>query len=204
MLEYSLRRISGPTEPVTLDQVRSHLNMTDLTMSSAELADLTAKITAARIEAENFLDRKIGVQVWEVTYHEWPGCRFIRIPVGPLISVDSITYTDEDGAEDAIAVEDYGYSPSTGYIWINSDTHWPDVVLSPLDGLKIRVTVGLREPDGLSPEGFKCPENIRLAVMVRVGTHNLLREETTLGSSMSAGKVGTFEALLMGDRQIGI
>jgi hypothetical protein len=54
--------------------------------------------------------------------------------------------------------------------------------------------------NGLSPESFSWPYNIKLAVLYRIGTYWNIREDMLTGTTMQAGKVSTFEALLNGDR----
>ena len=89
-----LKLITPPAaEPVTLDEARAHLRLTDNT----EDVMLASLILAARQQAETFTGRAFVTQTWELTL---PG--FGNGPVGlvlaPVQSVTSVTYAGEDGA----------------------------------------------------------------------------------------------------------
>jgi uncharacterized phiE125 gp8 family phage protein len=192
--------ISGPaTEPVTLEEVKAHLLIEDLTLTSAQNSDLETKISAARIEAEDYLGQKIGTQTWEVHLGTWPTL-WAEIPIGPLISVDEITYTDADGVVHVLDTAIYSWA-TRGLWWLKRDQSWPTAVLADWDAIKVKVTVGIKPvTNGASPETLIWPQNIKLAILYRVGTYWNIREDTLTGTTMQAGKVGTFEALLTGNR----
>lgn len=200
-MEYSLEHVSGPSvEPVTLAAIKQTLNLDP--NSTTEDADLAAMITAARIEAEKFLGKKIGRQSWDVVYDYWPYWDDIRVPVEPLISVDAITFTDIDGNVSAYSPDYWAYSASRGAVWLKDGYTWLVDDLQPLGGLRFRVTVGIEpKSDGGSPPTLRWPENIRRAIMFRVGTFYNFREDMVAGTTMQAAKVGTFEALLSGDKE---
>lgn len=192
--------ISGPAEePVTLTEVKAHLLIEDLTLTAAQTADLETKISAARIEAEDYLGQKIGTQVWEIHLGTWPSL-WAEIPIGPVISVDEITYVDSDGVVHTLDPAIYAWT-SRGLWWLKRDQSWPTAMLAEWDAITIQVTVGIQPvSDGASPETFSYPHNIKQAILYRVGTHWNIREDMLTGTTMQAGKVGTFEALLSGNR----
>ena len=200
-MEYTLKHVSGPTtEPVSLAEVKDHLNM-DPTDTSQD-QNLETSISAARIEAESYLGKKIGTQTWDIYLDGFPWWDF-RVPLEPLISIDSITYTDEDGLDDTVPADDWAYSTVTGRLWLKRTAYWPSVDLQPFSGVRVRVTVGItQQSDGQSPETLRWPDNIRKAILFRIGTFHNIREDMTLGTTMQAMKVGTFEALLSGDRLV--
>jgi uncharacterized phiE125 gp8 family phage protein len=203
-MEYTLKHVSGPaTEPVSLAEAKAHLLIEDLTLTSAQTADLESKIRAARREAEGYLGRKIGVQVWDILIDSFPWFTFWRIPLEPLISVDSIVYLDADGDEVTVPAETFGHSADKGLLWLVEGQTWPTEYYYPFAGIRVRVTVGIQpESDGASPATLRYPDNIRQAILVRLGTLYSIREDQTLGTTMQAGKVGTFEALLSSEKDI--
>lgn len=203
MSEYSVQHVSGPSaEPVTVAEMLPHLNMGDVTLSASETADLLANIRAARLEAEAVLGKKIGPQQWDVTYDAWVWWDSVAFPIGPLISVDSVVLTDETGTETVVDPSLYGFSAPRGMMWLNADFTWPSTPIQTVAGIRFRVTVGIKPMSIGSPVEQRYPDNIRKAIMFRAATFWNLREDMTLGTTMQAGKVGTFEALLSGDKDI--
>jgi hypothetical protein len=202
-VEYTLKHVSGPPEePVTLDQIKSIRNMDGLTLTSEQEADLENSIRAARIEAETYLGQKIGEQVWDIILDTFPCWRW-RVPLGPLIEVESITFTDEDGVEGAVPTTDWQFDAATGRLWLKTSASWPSVDLQPFSGVRVRVRVGIQKRVVIaSPLTERWPDNIVKAIKFRVGTFDNFREDMTAGTTLQAGKVGTFEALLGGDRNI--
>lgn len=203
-MEYTLRHVSGPaTEPVSMAEVKAHLLIEDLTLTPAQTADLESKVTAARRQAETYLGKKIGTQVWDIVSDTWPVWGYWILPLQPLVSVDTISYTDEDGDEATVDPATYHFSPTKQILWLKSGEYWPTDPLMPFSGVRVRVTVGIQpESDGLSPVSYRYPDNIRQAILMRVGTLYNIREDMTLGTTMQAGKTGAFEDLLGGERLI--
>lgn len=116
-------------EPVTLALVKS---------SSAidhgdEDAVLDVKIGAARELCEEYTGRIFGPRTFRLTLYEWPADGWIRFPVEPVVSVESVNYVDADGAEQTVDPADYSlwlkHSPpvlalgsSFGYPYTHPDT----------------------------------------------------------------------------------
>ena len=88
----SLRRTAGPAvEPVTLDEAKTHLGVTH----SDHDALITTLVTAAREQAEHRAQRSLIDQQWTLTLDAFPP--EIRLRMGRVTSVTSITYVDADG-----------------------------------------------------------------------------------------------------------
>jgi uncharacterized phiE125 gp8 family phage protein len=130
----ALRLITGPaTEPVTLAEAKAHLRAGD-----DEDTLIEALIAAARECCEQELRRALITQEWAKTLDAFPDCGGgIRLDNPPLITVDSIAYTDENGdaqtlsgaaysvdsqAEPGWIVPAYGYDWPATYDEINSVT----------------------------------------------------------------------------------
>jgi uncharacterized phiE125 gp8 family phage protein len=191
-LEYSTKYISGPTaEPVTIDEVKRALVLQDGNVFNE--TDLMRKAKAARLEAEGILGKRIGSQVWDVILDGWP-CWSWPIPLDPVTELTAVYYTDSDGDEVEVSNTVYAFAAATGRVWLKAGQVWPDAELADFGGVRLRLKVGIVSPG----------ENIREAILFRVGTFNAFREDMTLGTTMQAAKVGTFEALLGVDRTISI
>jgi uncharacterized phiE125 gp8 family phage protein len=101
---YGLTTITGPaSEPVTLAVAKAHLRI-DHDDENALIEDW---IKSARELAEAHTGRRFVTQQVRVTLGAFP-CDpddIIRLPVGPVASVDSLTYTDEAGATQTLAAD---------------------------------------------------------------------------------------------------
>lgn len=98
--------ITAPTvEPVTLAEVRDHTRVT----ASGDDAGLLALIVAARLSCEAFIGRALVSQVHALKLRAFPAGT-IRIPMPPLISLDSVNYLDTAGVSTLWAASLYQVS----------------------------------------------------------------------------------------------
>ncbi|MEZ5945213.1 MAG: head-tail connector protein [Planctomycetaceae bacterium] len=80
--------VTGPSEPVTLTDVKSHSRISH----DAEDTYLTMLISAARQYAEHYCQTSIGEQTWSYTGANWPD----QLAHPPLASVDFAKYYISD------------------------------------------------------------------------------------------------------------
>ena len=105
------RITDATTEPVTLAEAKVHLR------EPLEDADndtyIAALITSARLDAEHRLQRTLITTTWRLTLDAFPavcaGARddAIRLAMGRVIAVQSITYVDAAGATQTLAADQY-------------------------------------------------------------------------------------------------
>ena len=85
------------------------------TTNTTEDPILNALITATRQHAEFFLRRALITQTWDLKLPAFPeGSAHIRVPLPPLSSVTSITYTDSAGDSQTWAASKYQTDIPTG------------------------------------------------------------------------------------------
>lgn len=190
VFEYATRHISGPTpDPVTIAEIEKHLKLD--TGSAYDPDDLMRKARAARRAAEGVLGQLIGTQVWDIICDCWPSWNW-RIPLEPVQSIEGIYFTDADGT--ATPVDSAIYALAGNRILLTPSSYWPSFYLQEFAAVRIRLVVGI-DP---------VPEHIKQAILLRTGTLDQVREDVTLGTTLQAKSVGTFEALLGVDRNIGV
>jgi len=114
------RTIAPATEPVTLTEAKAHLGVT-ITDDDVRLNSL---ITAAREWAESYTGQAFVSQTWAAYFDDFPLGDTIRLP-GPLLSITSVGYVDQDGELQAFA--DYTLDAAGGRIFLDYDADWPDV-----------------------------------------------------------------------------
>jgi uncharacterized phiE125 gp8 family phage protein len=143
----SLQLITGPTvEPVTLAEAKAQMRKQD----SVEDSLITDKIAAAREEIEQYLDRALISQTWELSldgFFDQNGCLLeaIELPKARLLSVTSIAYTAADGTTAAMSPGDYVADTADdnvpGWVIPKYGTSWPETHPS-ANSVRIRFVAG--------------------------------------------------------------
>lgn len=178
---FSLRRVVNPaTNPVSLDEAKLHLAI-DTTFTKFDSL-ISFHIAAATSKIEQYTNRGLVTQTWELTLDSFPG-RFVELPMAaPLDSIISVTFTLADGTIETIAgnryISDTGKEP--GRLVLKPDTDWPSVDLYPSSAVKIRYVVG--QPDTDVPAIFKA------AILLYVGFLFEHRDASELKSNTQNGR----------------
>ena len=102
-----LTLITAPTvRAILLEELKDHLRI----VGEDDLAYVDMMISAvmARVDGkEGILNRAILTQTWDLTLDDFPAADHISIPLPPLQSVTSITYTDTAGDSQTWAASNY-------------------------------------------------------------------------------------------------
>ncbi len=137
--------------------------------------EITAYISAARRQAENYTSAGIVSQQWTVTLDGFPSDA-IPLPRGPVISLDSITYLDADGESVVIADDPEADPPTTALhdlavldqstlsanVSLVDGATWP-VTASQKGAVAIKVTIGY------GTGSTDVPSDLKAAILLRVG-----------------------------------
>lgn len=136
------KRITTPTEPVTLAEAKLHLRGVD---DTAEDALITALISAARETCEDRIEGTIPVTGWRLTLDAFPDA--IKLPRGPVASVESVKYIDDDGVEQTLSPLDYLVDTASmqGYIVPAYDKAWPET-RNQINAVEVEYTAGGAAP----------------------------------------------------------
>jgi len=158
---WSLKRNEAPeAEPVTLVEVKSQVHITH------DLQDdtLTSYIKAARELAEDYQRRSYITQTWDIVLDCYPAGE-IALLRGPVISVESVTVTDIDGAETSMDLNDFIIltDNTPARMKLKNTASWPSVSLQEIGGIKISYTTGF----GL--DGTTTPESVKHAILLFCG-----------------------------------
>lgn len=143
----SLKRTIKPTtRPISLDEVKRQIGIVDNYYD----VDLLRMIDAATDLLEKSTGRQLISSTFELTLDDWcndAGLSWpIELPRPPLASITSITYFDEDAAEQTLATSQYQlvnnvdmpaklYPAATGL-------EWPTVQADRVDAIKITYVAG--------------------------------------------------------------
>lgn len=178
------------SEPLTVAEVGEHLRVTH---PNAEQAALQLAIKLAREEAESILGRALIEQTWMLSLDAFPACGEIELPKPPLISIESVTYTDVDGASQTLASSAYevDLSGEKGRLYLAWDAAWPSVRIE-------RNAVNVTFKAGYGDEASDVPAKFRAWMLTRVGDHYAHRERTVTG--MTATPLDFVDSLLEAER----
>lgn len=174
-----LKLITPPdSAPVTLEEVKAQLNI--------DYNDEDTMLEAMIIAATDSLDgpngdlcgRALKPQTWDLTLDAFPGDIYsyplalatnnIRIPLPPLIEVESVNYVDSDTElEVELAVGEYEVDLiGTPYGWVApGSAGWP-TPMTTLNAVRVRFVAGY--PDTDSPIATTVPTPIRQAIIMIV------------------------------------
>lgn len=160
-MSFALALVTGPAvEPVTLEETRKHMRV-DHEVDDDVILPL---IVAARRKVETDTRRALITQTWDLALPRFPACGEIEIPLAPLQSVTSITYTDATGNATTWAASNYLVDtfrlvprivPAYGVAW-------PMFTPRPLNAVVVRFVAGYGTGEDL-------PAELRLAVLTLVG-----------------------------------
>mgnify|MGYP001465362718 CR=1 FL=1 len=148
-------------EPVTLAEAKLHCRI-DVDDDDALVASL---ISTAREHLERISRPRVAMteQRWLYVTDAWPASDTIELRPYPLLSVDAVRYTSENGVVTTISSSEYLADTHSEPGRLHMRHGWPSATLAPLNGLQIEFTAGYGV-GVLSP-----PKALRQAVLLLVG-----------------------------------
>jgi uncharacterized phiE125 gp8 family phage protein len=191
----ALTLVTGPAaEPVSVSEAKSHLRV-DIADDDTLIGTL---ITAARVHVEQHVKRALVSQTWDLVLNRFPPGPEIRLPLPPLASVTSISYTDEDGGAGVVSSSDYVVDTDRepGRVVLKNGKAWPAVILREAAGVRVRFVAGYGAAAAV-------PVPIKQAILLLVGTLYENREDTLVAQGVTVMRIPFgVEALLMPYRVI--
>lgn len=131
------KRITTPTEPVTLAEAKLHLRV-DGTDEDALIQGL---ISAARETCEDRTEGTVPVTGWRLTLDTFPDA--IKLPRPPIVSVESVKYLDTAGVQQTLSPLDYVVDTvsAPGYIVPAFGKAWPET-RDQINAVEVEYTAG--------------------------------------------------------------
>lgn len=138
------------TEPVTLQEAKDHLRIS----GSSEDTLITNLIYAARVQVENYLNRALITQTWDVFYDEWKN--EMLLPYPPVQSVTSVKYYDLNCVQQTLSASNYWAvtQADPGSIVRKYETSWPELQYGRPSAIVVRIVAGYGDADVI-PEPIK-------------------------------------------------
>lgn len=151
----SLVRVTPPDLVVSVAEAKANLRI-DHDEDDALIEGL---IRAAMAFAQRYLSYPVGEQTFDLTLDAFPSSE-IEIPY-PFASVDSVSYTDEDGATQTVTADNYSADTSG---WVVPTVDWPST-MSVINAVTVRFTTSAVVSD-----------DVRQAILLLVGHYYEHRE----------------------------
>jgi uncharacterized phiE125 gp8 family phage protein len=169
----ALKLITAPTsEPLTLDEAKSHLHVDHTT----DDALIQIYLAAARDDCERWTGRAFMPQTWELTLDQFPTGE-VLIPKPPLQSVSSIKYDDASGTEQTLATSQYTVDSVSQPGWVVPvPAGWPTTTFEGVNSVRIRYSAGYAS-------AADVPGAIKAAILLMLGTLYDNREDVVVGTS---------------------
>lgn len=166
-------------EPVSLAEAQLHLRL-DLAGSPPSHPDdaiVDALIVAAREYAEYYTSQAFARQDYRLKLQEFPQDQIINLGIWPVLSVDSVTYLDEDGQTQTLSADDYLLDTQSKPARIVSkhNARWP-TALNQVNSLQIVFKAGCT--DG-SPNDYPVPKSVKQSILLTLGHLYENRENVT-------------------------
>lgn len=173
---WQLERLSGPEiEPVTLAEAKRQCRIDD--DLTAEDEDIQDDITAARELVEEYTHRTMCSTLWRLTLNAFPGwCDVIDLPMGPVQSIQAITYLDRDGVSQQIDLSTLEQSLRSRPPWIGPwRTSWPGGALCKAGAIQVDYWAGFAG-EGSPQDSSKVPKRVKKAIKMLVAHWQANRE----------------------------
>lgn len=140
---HRLTLITAPVAKVlSLDEAKEHLRV-DHDDENTLIEALIAAATAWLDGWSGVLGMCLEAQTWEMSLDRFPAREFC-IPLGPVASIDAITYIDSEGSEQTLSLTEY----ETAGARIRPVSGWP-ATSAKYDAVKVRFTAGNGTPENI-------------------------------------------------------
>jgi len=187
--------LAPATGPITLAQVKAQSNI--------DFADQDAGIELMIDAAIALLDGHTGTlrralieQTWQQDFAAFPVCE-LRLPLGDLISVSSVTYYDNNNAQQTLATSVYAAfsNPQGPFLKLKPEQSWPSSY-SRDDAVRVTWKAGFGDA------ADDVPADIRQAMLMLVGHWFENREAVVIGEIPATLQLA-FDALTRRHSRVG-
>lgn len=191
-----LQRVTNPIAlPLSMNSMKDHLRIErSETAYDDDLNDLI-------VAAAEFIRAKCHVELINTQYralwNQFPACRTIKIPLWPVVTVDSITYYDTAGALQTMSASLYQteliQSPATVTL-APLGTSWPSTQDEKINAVILTFTTGFGIDSAAVPAGYRHAMKLLVA-------HWFRNRESVLIGSISKELEFSLESLIMLNRE---
>lgn len=168
MIAWNLKRtVDPPDDPITSSEVKNQARV-DTTADDTTIARLIKAATGA-IDGPYGIGICLVEQTWELTLDRFP--LVFQLPLYPVLSVESITYIDENGDEQTLAASVYRVDTHSNpaRITLAWNQTWPSARLL-ANAVTVTFKAGYAPDEASSPTDYRAniPEDLRQALIATV------------------------------------
>lgn len=166
-----VRTVPPATTPVSLTEVKAHCRVDGADSDTV----LTALLNAAVDHLDGWrgiLGRALVTQTWQ---QDFDGFGRLRLALGPVASITSVTYYDTDNAQQALSTDVYTLRNDErgAYVDLKVDQDWPSTYAR-VDAVRVTYIAGVAAAD--------VPASIKAAIYLLVSHWNENREAVKEGA----------------------
>ncbi|MCL5072627.1 MAG: head-tail connector protein [Actinobacteria bacterium] len=170
---------AATTEPVSLVEAKEHLRV----IATDEDTLIGNLVKAARQEAENYTNKALAPQTFELILDKFPAGKIV-LPMPPVERIDWVKYKDCDGIETTINHADYIlYNSESAIIVCDYGVSWPSFNPYPVGAVSIRFIAGYKTTG--SNASLIIPEPIKQAILLIIGDRYENRENIIVGQTVT-------------------
>lgn len=169
----ALRLVLPPTvEPLDVDMVKM---WTKIEQDAEDAMIEQLMIPAIRAVAENFMERSLMTQTWELTLDAFPASA-IELRRPPIQSIASVKYIDANGTLQTLSSSEYALDSDSEPGWLvpAEDTDWPET-RNVVNAVKVRFVAGYANAAAI-------PADIKVWIAMHVATLYVNRETVNIGN----------------------
>lgn len=165
-----IRRTNSDLWPVTVEEAKKHL------YAEGEDESRDLKIRNALRAAHDYVglqtSRLLSRDVYSLAFDEWPCSRVLDIPAAPFVSVDSLSYVDEDGDTQTVAESNFSVNLTneSASLLFASEFNQPAISSAVQYPITVLFLAGYDTPNqsgtGDDPR-FRIPDGVRMAVLLK-------------------------------------
>lgn len=160
------------TEPVSLVEAKAHLRI-DHTEEDTRISGL---IAAAREYIERQTQKALATRTYRLTVDSFPSVSDLRLDRGPVVSITSVVYDDEEGIAQTLDPADYVLDNVNEPGWlIPVADSWP-ATISAVNAVRVDYVAGWA--------AGTFPEDLKQGILLLVG-HWYNNREAVTGETMS-------------------
>lgn len=170
-----LKQTAAPaSEPITLTEAKAQCRVE---ISDDDDLFNNIIIPSARQYIEEATRRVFITQTWRLSLECWPDKNYIQLPKPPLVSVTSVTYTDNGGSATVLSSALYGVDTDSepGRVVLNYGEVWPSATLRTMNPIQIVYVAGYGAASAV-------PARFKQAILLVVGHWYENREGVMLGT----------------------
>jgi uncharacterized phiE125 gp8 family phage protein len=180
----ALELVTPPaTYPVTVAELKQHLRVEPTWTEEDTFIEECLKAAIGYVDGfRGILGRCLESQQWRMSYDEFPCDGAFLLPIGPVISVESVIYDDENGDEQTWASANYVLDLVSNEQWIVPaiDVVWPATYMS-INAVRVLFTAGYAQAGGVST----VPSPIKQAIK-HIAEHHYQRKGDDLPKGVHA------------------